>query len=197
MKITTTRGTEIEVEFAEISQYGERMFSFSVPKMDMSVERAKLWPKAKVPFLEFSAKGQKAKCELKAEDVTKLIALSAPAFSAYEEKKRHDEDEKYAPLEEQLPEAPTNGTFHLGQKEAIQSEIRKIEKQAARFTGPEDEGINIGIRRGVGRLQNSCPHEWKHEVSRGHTHDARREVKRLSTCQVCGKNSIQKVSEGF
>ena len=195
MKITSRKGTEVDVQFTEISQYGDRKFSLSVPSAGLEVKKAKLWPKAQIPFLEFSQKGKRGKVELQSEDLETLMSLSNAAFLQYEREKKEEENRKYAPLEAKLPRVPVSGAFESGQKETIMAEIAKIEKRAARFTDSEDEGIYMGIRREIGRLQSSCPHEWDHTLSRGHTHDARCEVKRDSVCHVCGKRSIQKVSE--
>ena len=196
MTIITTRGAEIEVDFARIGQYGERFFSFSAPVAGLKGKKAQLHiPDTKAPYLEFFHQGKDGKCEMVKEDAEALMLLSAPAFLQYEQEKKEEKDRKYAPLEVKLPEASKNGIFEEGQKDAILAEIARIEKQAARFTSEEDEGSYMGVRRGIGKLQNSCPHEWKHTIERTLTHDARLQVKRWSMCCVCGKRIREEVQE--
>jgi len=197
MKITTTRGAEIEVDFLKIGQYGERFLSLSVPAAGLKEKKAQVCSNAKVPYLKFFHQGKDGKCEIAKEDADALMSLSDLAFMQYEQKKKEEKDYKYAPLEEKLPEAPKDGIFENAQREAIRAEIAEIEKKASRFTSEEDEGIYMGIRRGIGKLQNFCPHEWEQRIERTLTNDARLQVKRWSRCSVCGKEIMEEVQEGL
>lgn len=190
MKIQSKNGTNAEVEFKGISGVGTRDFLISIPEKGIETVA-----ELQLDVLSFLIPGGKnVKFQLRDEDAIKLWKISEPAYQEYQQKKKEEEEREYAPLEAKLPPAPQDGTFQPGQKEQIREKIEKIEREAAKFTGPEDDGIVLRILSNIGKIQKECPHEWKHEIHRGYMYGLRKKVERISTCVVCGKEIHEEVA---
>ena len=102
MKIVTTRGTEIEVEFVGIGAYSSAIVRLEIPKRGLRQKDAKFFPNtAGIPYIEFQYQGktgkmEKGKCEITQEDSEKLKVLFRAAVTEKEavEKARREEEKQ-------------------------------------------------------------------------------------------------------
>jgi hypothetical protein len=110
-------------------------------------------------------------------------------------KKEEENQKEYAHLMVQLPEIryPEN-TPDQAKYNEIMGKISNLY-----FSGPEDDGLNINIAAGNGRIRNEakkyCDHDWVIEYVYGTSPFYHLELTRNVTCKNCGYVIQDKVAD--
>lgn len=110
MKITTTRGAEIEVEFVGIGSYSSAIVALEIPKIGLKQKDARFFPNtARTPYIEF----QEGKCEITRQDSEKLWALLRAAIAEKEAAEKAEKEERRRQIID--GEMPVEVFFHDGE----------------------------------------------------------------------------------